>query len=144
LNHRDGRKHGTAGVHAWRCPLLAHLLFEEGKPAMDQKYDVAPQAEIRLDGRRVTRSDVQHDWGLRLQWEVRKDGKVIATPAARIETNYEHPDATPGKYDIVLQMWKYVDYKKTPAGEFVNSKFVDISNKVSYTIEPPAPQSPTN
>jgi hypothetical protein len=101
---------------------------------MDQKFDVLPQAEIRLEGRRVVRSEVRNDWGLRLQWEVRRDGKVIATPAARLESDYEHPDTAAGKYEIVLQMWKYVDYKKTPAGDFVNSKFVDISNKVRYTI----------
>jgi hypothetical protein len=101
---------------------------------MEQKYDGLPQAEIRLEGRRVIRSEVTGDWGLRLQWEVRRDGQVIATPAARADEAYEHADATPGKYEIVLQMWKYVDYKKNPAGEFLNSKFVDISNKVSYTV----------
>ncbi|MCE9606177.1 MAG: hypothetical protein K8U03_14870 [Planctomycetia bacterium] len=101
---------------------------------MEQKFEVVPQAEIRLEGRRVVRNDVTHDWGLRLQWEVRRDGKVLATPPARAETSYEHPDTTPGKYEIVLQSWKYVDYKKTPTGEFVNSKFIEISNKVSYTI----------
>jgi hypothetical protein len=31
-------------------------------------------------------------------------------------------------------MWKYIDYKKKPDGEYVNSKFIDISDKVSYTI----------
>ena len=82
----------------------------------------------------VTRSDVTHDWGLRLQWEVRRDGKVIATPAARAEMSYQHPDTTPGKYEIVLQMWQYVNYKKNPAGEFTDSKFVDVSDKVTYTI----------
>jgi hypothetical protein len=101
---------------------------------MEQRYDVPPHAEIRLEGRRVVRGDVVHDWGLRLQWEIRRNGKVVATPNARVDVSYEHPDKTPGKYDIVLQMWKYVDYKKTPQGEFVNSRFVDISNKVSYTI----------
>jgi hypothetical protein len=59
---------------------------------------------------------------------------VVATPAARHEPAYEHPDATPGTYEIVLQMWKYVDYKKDAQGEFVNSKFIEISNRVSYTI----------
>lgn len=101
---------------------------------MEQTFDVAPQAELRLEGRRVIRSDVTNDWGLRLQWEVRRNGQVVATPAARIDDSYEHPETEPGKYEIVLQMWKYVDYKKTPTGEFVNSKFIDISNKVSYTI----------
>lgn len=101
---------------------------------MEQKFDTPPQAEIKLEGRKVVRGHVAGDWGLRLQWEIRRDGKVIATPPARAEVSYEHPDATPGKYEIVLQSWKYVDYKKTPTGEFVNSKFIEISNKVSYVI----------
>ncbi|MDX1947959.1 MAG: hypothetical protein SFU86_21350 [Pirellulaceae bacterium] len=101
---------------------------------MEQKFEAVPQAEIRLEGRRVIRGDVAGDWGLRLQWEVRRDGQVIAMPPARAESSYEHPESTPGTYEIVLQTWKYVDYKKNPAGEFLNSKFVEISNKVSYTI----------
>jgi hypothetical protein len=102
--------------------------------AMEQKFEGDPQAEIKLEGRKVTRGDVTNDWGLRLQWEIKRDDKVIATPAARADASYEHADATPGKYEIVLQMWKYVDYKKDGNGEFTNSKFVEISNKVSYTI----------
>lgn len=101
---------------------------------MEQKFDSPPKADIRLEGRRVVRGDVVNDWGLRLQWEVRRDGKVIATPAARAESSYEHPETTPGKYEIVLQMWKYINYAKKPDGEFVNSRFIEISNKVSYTI----------
>ena len=101
---------------------------------MEQKFESSPQAEIRLEGRRVTRGEVTNDWGLLLQWEVRRDGQVVAAPAARGTASYEHADATPGKYEVVLQMWKYVDYKKDDKGEFVNSKFIDISNKVSYTI----------
>jgi hypothetical protein len=101
---------------------------------MEQKYTIIPHAEIRLEGRQVIRGDVTNDWGLRLQWEIRRDGKVIATPVARADVRYEHPETTPGKYEIVLQMWKYVDYKKGPNGEFMNSRFIDISNKVSYTI----------
>lgn len=101
---------------------------------MEQRFDGTPRAEIRLEGRRVIRTEVTHDWGLRLQWEVRRNGQVIATPNARVSTTYEHPDTAPGTYEIVLQMWKYVDYRKNPQGEFVNSRFQDISNKVTYTI----------
>jgi hypothetical protein len=102
---------------------------------MDQKFDgPPPKAEIRLEGRKVVRSDVTNDWGLRLQWEVRHNGKVVATPAARAEASYEHPATAPGKYEIVLQMWKYVDYAKNAAGEFTNSRFIDISNKVSFEV----------
>lgn len=101
---------------------------------MEQKFETPPTAEIRLEGRKVVRSDVVNDWGLLLQWEIRRDGKVLAVKPARADVSYEHPDTAPGKYEIVLQTWKYVDYKKTPAGEFVNSKFIEISNKVSYVI----------
>ncbi len=101
---------------------------------MDQKFEGNPTATIRLEGRRVIRSEVTNDWGLRLQWEVRRNGVVIATPAARADASYQHTDTTPGRYEIVLQMWKYIDYRKKPDGEFVNSKFVDVSNKVTYTI----------
>ena len=101
---------------------------------MEQRFEGRPRAEIRLDGRRVIRGDVTGDWGLRLQWEIRRDGRIVATPPARAEASYQHPDFTPGTYTVVLQMWHYVDYRKRPDGEFVNSRFVDISNKVSYTI----------
>jgi hypothetical protein len=101
---------------------------------MEQKFEGTPRAEVRLEGRKVTRSDITNDWGLLVQWVVRRDGQVVATVPARADLSYEHPDATPGKYEIVLQMWKYVDYRKNPQGEFVNSKFIDISDKVSYTI----------
>ena len=101
---------------------------------MDQKFEGTPQAEIRLEGRRVVRSEVANDWGSRLQWEVKRDGKVLATPAARAENSYEHPDATPGEYEIVLQLFKYVNYAKDKDGEFTASKFVEVSNKVSYKV----------
>jgi hypothetical protein len=101
---------------------------------MEQRFEVTPSATIRLEGRRVSRSEVTGDWGLRLQWQVRRNGQVIATPPARADTTYQHPDTTPGRYEIVLQMWKYVDYRKRPDGEFINSRYVDISNRVTYTI----------
>ena len=89
---------------------------------MEQKFEGSPRAEIRLEGRKVIRTEVTPDWGSRLQWEVRRDGKVIATPPARAEISYEHPDATPGTYEIVLQLWKYVNYRKKPDGEFIDTK----------------------
>lgn len=101
---------------------------------MEQKFEGSPRAEITLQGRRVTRSEVTHDWGLLLQWEVRRDNQVVATVPARASTTYEHPEATPGAYEIVLQMWKYINYQKNAQGEFTASRFIEISNKVNYTI----------
>lgn len=100
---------------------------------MDQKFEGTPKSEIKLDGRKITRGVVTNDWGLRLQWQIKRDGKVIASPPARADLSYEHADKTPGKYEVVLQMWKYVNYRKKN-GEFIDSKFIDISNTVSYVI----------
>jgi hypothetical protein len=99
---------------------------------MDQKFAGSPQAELRLDGRKVVRTDVVNDWGLRLQWKVTRDGKVVETPSAR--GGYEYEAIEPGKYEVVLEMWKYVSYKKNAQREFVDSKYVEVSNKVSFTV----------
>jgi hypothetical protein len=101
---------------------------------MEQKFEGTPRAEIKLTGKRVTRTVVSNDWGSQLRWEVRLNGKVVATPNARLADFYEHPTAAPGTYEIVLQMWKYVNYKKKADGEFTDSKFVDVSNKVTYKV----------
>jgi hypothetical protein len=101
---------------------------------MEQRFEGNPRAEIHVEGRRLLRTDVTGDWGSRLQWEIRRDGQVIATPPARASMTYEHPDKTPGNYEVVLQLWKYINYRKRPDGEFTDSRFVDISNKVTYTV----------
>jgi hypothetical protein len=101
---------------------------------MEQVFEGTPQAEIQLDGRKVTRSDVTHDWGSRLEWQIRRDGKELTTVPARLESSYEHPDQTPGKYEIVLRLFKYLNYKKDASGQYTESKFLEISNTVSYTI----------
>jgi hypothetical protein len=101
---------------------------------MEQKFEATPKAELRLQGRKVTRSEVVNDWGLQLRWVVLRNGEIIATAPARAEATYEHPDTKPGKYEIVLQMFKYVNYAKDTKGEFTQSKFVEISNVVTYTI----------
>jgi len=101
---------------------------------MEQKFDATPKAELRLRGRTVTRGEVANDWGTQLRWVVKRDGKVIANPPARADSSYEHTDAAPGVYEIALEMFKYVNYAKDPQGEYTQSKFVAISNSVTYTI----------
>lgn len=97
---------------------------------MDQVFEGTPQAEIRLEGRKVVRGDVTNDWGSRLQWQVKRDGKVIATPtASRAERSYEHAEQEPGAYEITLQMYKYEGYKSGSIG-----KYIDISEKVTYQL----------
>ena len=52
----------------------------------------------------------------------------------RADASYELVDTAPGTYEIVLQMWRYVNYAKNPQGEFTASRFIDISNRVTITI----------
>jgi hypothetical protein len=101
---------------------------------MEQRFEGTPQATVSLDGRRLTRSEVANDWGLRLHWEIKRNGQVVATVNARTGLIYEHADTAPGNYEVVLQMWRYVNYAKNPQGEFTASRFIDVSNRVTYTI----------
>jgi hypothetical protein len=96
---------------------------------MDQVFEGTPKADIRVEGRKVIRGDVSNDWASRLQWKISRDGKVIATPPARAAMAYEHADETPGTYEVVLEMWKYEGFKVKEHG-----KFVEISNKVTFTV----------
>lgn len=101
---------------------------------MDQRFEGTPQAELRLDGRKVQRGIVTNDWGSQLVWEVRHNGEVVALVSARAANEYEHPSQTAGQYEVVLRMFQYDGYEKDKDGNFTKSKFVDVSNKVSYAI----------
>jgi len=96
---------------------------------MDQVFEGTPKATLRLEGRKVIRSEVSNDWASRLQWKISRNGKPVATVSARAETAYEHTDKTPGTYEVVLEIWKYEGYTVKDHG-----KFIEISNKVRYTI----------
>ena len=101
---------------------------------MEQVFEGTPQAEIRLEGRKLVRGDMTNDWGSQLLWEIRRNGEVVASVPARANNSDEHADTTPGQYEVVLQMFKYEGYAKDPAGNFTKSKFVEVSNKVGYTV----------
>lgn len=101
---------------------------------MEQRYEGTPQATIRVEGRRVIRNAVTNDWGLRLQWVIKRGDQVITTANARTGDSYELTETMPGNYEIVLQMWHYINYTKNAAGEFTQSRFVDVSNRVTITV----------
>jgi len=96
---------------------------------MDQVFEGTPQAEIRLEGRKVIRGHVADDWATRLHWKISRDGQELSTVPARLAADYEHDDQTPGNYEIVLEMWKYEGYQSGCQG-----KYIEVSNKVSYQI----------
>jgi hypothetical protein len=101
---------------------------------MEQKFEGTPRADVRLDGRRVVRSAVTNDWGSLLRWRVSQGGRLVATANARTVDAFEPPVSEPGTYEVVLEIWKYVDYKKKPTGEFINSEFVTVSDPLTFTI----------
>lgn len=101
---------------------------------MDQKFEGQPKAEIRLDGLRLIRSDVTNDWGSQLIWEIRRNGEVAATVAARASNSCEVSPAAAGQYEAVLRMFQYEGYEKDKDGHYTKSKFVDVSNKLTWTL----------
>lgn len=101
---------------------------------MDQKLEGTPKAILQLNGRTITRTEVENNWGTRLQWLVKRDGKEVATIGATVDLTYEHPDTAPGKYEVVLQQFHYVNYKKDKDGKFTESKYINISEPVTYTV----------
>ena len=101
---------------------------------MDQRFEGTPKAEIRVDGRKVFRTDVTNDWGSQLLWEVRRNGTVVGTIPARASDYYEITDPTPGQYEVVLQMFHYEGYEKDKDGKYTKSKYVEVSNKVAVTV----------
>lgn len=101
---------------------------------MDQKFEGLPQATVQLDGRQLVRGHVSNDWGLRLQWKITRGDEIVAEPLARISERHELGELEAGTYSAVLQMWKYVNYRKDKDGEFTDSKYVDVSNRLTFEV----------
>ena len=90
---------------------------------------VQPTAEIRLEGRTVSRGAVLNDWGSRLHWKVLRDGVEVATPEARSATAWTLDETAPGNYEIVLETRKHEGYQSKALG-----KYVEISNRVALKL----------
>ncbi len=90
---------------------------------MEQRFEGTPSAVLNLARPPGDAQRGDQRLGPALQWEIRRNGQVVATANARADHAYEHPDATPGNYEVVLQMWNYVDYPKNPAGRIRQQPF---------------------
>lgn len=101
---------------------------------MDQRFEGQPKAEIRLEGNRLIRGDVTNDWGSQLIWEIRRNGEVVSTVPARANDSHEMTPSGPGQYEALLRMFQYEGYEKDKDGKFTKSKFVDVSNKLTWTL----------
>ena len=101
---------------------------------MDQKLEGTPKATLRLEGRKIIRSEVTNNWGTRLQWKISRDGKEIATVFAGPDPAFEPAEKSPGKYEIVLQQFQFVNYNKDKDGKFTASKYIDISEPLTFVV----------
>jgi hypothetical protein len=101
---------------------------------MDQRFEGQPKVEIRQEGRRLIRSDVTNDWGSQLIWEIRRNGEVTSTSAARASDSHDIAETEPGQYEAVLKMFQYEGYEKDKDGKYTKSKYVDVSNKLTWTV----------
>ena len=65
--------------------LLAAAPFLAAQPTykLDVKPNLKPEAQLQLDGFRVTRTAVKDDPGFRLQYHLKQAGKTVSTIEAR-------------------------------------------------------------
>jgi hypothetical protein len=88
-----------------------------------------PAAEIKLEGRTLTRGHITNDYGNRVHWKVLRDGVEIATIEARSSNAYTFDETVPGMYEIVLETWKHEGYQAKSLG-----KYIEISNKLTVRV----------
>lgn len=101
---------------------------------MDQKLEGTPSVEIKLEGRTVVRSEIQNNWGTRVQWRLMKEGKEVSTGVVGPDLGFDLPDLQAGRYQVVLQQFQYVNYKKAADGKFTESKYVDICKPLEFSV----------
>jgi hypothetical protein len=92
------------------------------------KPDTQPQAMLRFEGTRVTRSDVADDPGFRLQYHIQKAGKTLALVDARPSKAVELPQGELGVYGVTLELF-HPDYR---GGNAQKGGFRPISNVILY------------
>jgi hypothetical protein len=120
---------------AWLLLLLPLGLVPE---AVGQAFKLEvgktlrPQATLKIEGTKVTRSAVTEDPGFRLQYRFTKDGKDLPVINARANPSVDLPHKEPGKYTVVLEAF-YPTYKP---GKQQRGQFKPISNSFTYRVEP--------
>ncbi|QGJ70770.1 Hypothetical protein PBC10988_24680 [Planctomycetales bacterium 10988] len=92
--------------------------------------ETKPQVSLRLEGERIIRTAVAHDWGTNIRWKVYRDGKLVHLVPARAKFFYDLADQPAGHYEICLEMWRYTGSHSEDLG-----KYLEISNRISYELQ---------
>lgn len=99
---------------------------------LDVKPHLKPLSTLKLEGARVTRTELADDPGFRLQFHVKQaDGKTVTTAEARSTPSVELPIKTPGSFSVVLELF-YPAYK---GGTGQKGEFKPVSNVLTYKVD---------
>lgn len=91
---------------------------------------VKPLATLKLDGNKLSRTEVKDDPGFRLQYHFLKEGKELATIDARANPTLELPHKEAGTYTVALEVF-YPTFK----GSGQKGEFKAVSNVISYRLQ---------
>jgi hypothetical protein len=114
---------------------------------LDVKPHLKPLSTVKLEGNRVSRTELADDPGFRLQFHVKQsDGKSITTTDARLSQSIDLPVQAAGAFSIALELF-YPAYK---GGTSQKGEFKTVSNVLYYKVEsgkailvdPPAMKDP--
>lgn len=107
-------------------------LFAQPTYKLDVKPHLKPLATLKLEGNRLTRTDLADDPGFRLQYHIKRaDGKTVSTVEARSTPAVELEAKTAGTYSVVLELF-YPAYK---GGTGQKGEFKPVSNVLTYKVD---------
>jgi hypothetical protein len=95
------------------------------------KPDTKPLATLKLEGAKLTRSELDDDPGFRMQYHFKKDGKTLDTVEARGNPTLDVPHKEAGMYTVVLELF-YPEFK---GGNVQKGGFRPVSDVLTYKVE---------
>jgi hypothetical protein len=99
---------------------------------LDVKPHLKPLATIKLEGVKLTRTELTDDPGFRLQYHIKQaDGKTVSTIEARSTPTVDLDVKTAGTFTVALELF-YPAYK---GGTGQKGEFKPVSDVLTYKVE---------
>ena len=104
-----------------------------GQPAykLGVKPELKPEAVLKLEDNKISRTAVKDDPGFRLQYHFKKDGKTVTTLEARADEWIACPVKEPGTYTVVLEIF----FPTFKTGNVQKGEFKPISNVLTLKVD---------